>query len=111
MVRVYIPASALDRVTPGSEVALSLPDRFSILRIPLAPFGGDAVSLPDGLIASQKYQGIKLPVFYCSRMTLPTSAGTPLFGVSGQAKIFGKRRSVAARGFTVLANLAKAHVW
>jgi len=111
MVRVYIPVSALDRIRPGSEVALSLPDRFSILRMPLAPFGGDAEALPAGLIPKQKYEGIRLPVFYCSRMTLPASAGSTLFGVSGQALIFGERRSLAARGFTVLANLTKAHIW
>jgi hypothetical protein len=111
MVRVYIPASALDRIGPGSEVALSLPDRFSILRMPLTPFGGDAVPLPGGLIPKQKYEGIKLPVFYCSRIPLPTSGGNELYGVSGQARIFGKRRSLAARGFAILANLTKAHIW
>jgi putative peptide zinc metalloprotease protein len=111
MVRVYIPVSALDRIAPGSEVALALPDRFSVLRIPLAPFGGDAETLPAGLIKRQNYQGVKLPVFYCSRMTLPASAGNVLFGVSGQAKIFGERRSLAARVYTIVANLTKAHVW
>jgi putative peptide zinc metalloprotease protein len=111
VVRVYIPVSALDRITPDSEVALALPDRFSILRIPMAPFGSDAEALPAGLIPKQKYQGIKLPVFYCSRMALPASARNALFGVSGPAKIFGERRSLAARGYTILANLAKAHVW
>jgi putative peptide zinc metalloprotease protein len=111
MVRIYIPVSALDRIATGSEVALALPDRFSILRLALGPFGGDAQALPDGLIPRQKYQGIKLPVFYCSRIALPASAGKALFGVSGQAKIFGERRSLAARGFTTLANLTKAHIW
>jgi putative peptide zinc metalloprotease protein len=111
VVRLYIPVSALDRIAPGDEVAISLPDRFSILRMPLAPLGGDAESLPEGLIPKQKYEGIKLPVFYCSRMELPALAGNTLFGVSGQAKIFGARRSLAARGYTILANLTKAHLW
>lgn len=111
VVRVYIPVSALDRIKPGSEVALSLPDRFSILRVPLAPFGGDSETLPPGLTPMQSYKGIKLPVFYCSRIPLPASAGGAKFGASGQAKIFGERRSLAARGYTVLANLIRAHVW
>jgi len=111
IVRVYIPVSALDRIGVGSEVALVLPDRFSVLRMPLAPFGGDAEALPAGLISKQKYEGIKLPVFYCSRMPLPASAGKAFYGASGQAKIFGERRSLAARFLTILANLTKAHVW
>jgi len=111
VVRLYIPVSALDRIKPGSEVALALPDRFSIVRIPLAPFGSDAQTLPAGLIPKQKYQGIQLPVFYCSRMALPASAGSGFFGISGQAKIFGERRSLAARGYTILTNLTRAHLW
>jgi hypothetical protein len=111
IVRVYIPVSALDRIHPGAEVALALPDSFSIVRMPLGSFGSDAVTLPAGLIASQEYQGIKLPVFYCARMALPEAAGDPLYGVSGSAKIFGQRRSLAGRFLTTIVSLLKAHVW
>jgi hypothetical protein len=69
------------------------------------------VSLPDGLVARQKYQGIKLPVFYSSRMTLPAESGDPMYGLSGEAKIFGVRRSLAERGFLLVFELAKAHLW
>jgi len=111
VVRIYIPVSGLERIHPGAEVGLALPDRFSIVRMPLGPLGSDAVSLPPGLVASQDYKGIKLPIFYCARMALPTSAGDPKFGTSGQAQIFGQRRSLAARFLAILLNLAKAHLW
>jgi hypothetical protein len=111
MVRVYIPVSALERVHPGAEVALALPDSFAVVRVPLAQLGGDQVSLPQGLVANQDYKGIKLPVFYSARMALPASAGNPMFGLSGQAKIFGARQSLAARLFIMVRNLAKAHFW
>jgi biotin carboxyl carrier protein len=111
MVRVYVPVSTLDRIPPRADVALALPGRFSVVRMTLTPPGGDAVSLPPGLVPSQDYKGIKMPVFYCSRMTLPASAGTPLFGISGEARIFGKRRSIADRFFTMLSNLVRAHLW
>ena len=111
LVRVYIPVSALDRIRPGSEVALALPGRFSIVRMTLAPFGSGAEVLPEGIIPKQNYKGIKLPVFYCSRMTLPASYGNTMFGVAGEAKIFGERRSLAARAYAMLANLTKAHIW
>lgn len=110
-VRVYIPVSTLDRIPPGAEVALALPGSFSIVRMPLAPPGGDAVSLPAGLIHSQAYKGIKMPVFYCSRMTLPATAGDPPFGMAGEAKIFGRRRSLMQRFAASAYDLAKAHIW
>ncbi len=109
--RIYIPISALDRIPTGAEVALALPGRFSIIRMTLSPPAGDPVTLPEGLVPRQDYKGIKLPVFYCARTTLPASAGSPRLGVSGQAKIFGVRRSVAQRFLSIVLNLLKAHLW
>ena len=110
-VRVYIPTATLQRIRPGAEVALALPGRFSMVHLALAQPGGDAVNLPEGLVESQNYKGVKLPVFYCARMVLPASAGNPRFGVAGSAKIFGARRSLAGRMLTVVQNLLRAHVW
>ena len=111
MVRVYVPVSILDRIPPRAEVALALPGSFPIVRMRLAPPGGDAVSLPQGLIHSQEYKGVKMPVFYCSRMTVPAAAGNPPFGMAGEAKIFGERRSLVQRFATSVYDLAKAHLW
>lgn len=111
VVRVYIPTAALQRIRPGDKVALALPGRFSMVHLALAQPGGDAVNLPEGLVESQNYKGVKLPVFYSARMVLPASAGGPRFGTAGPAKIFGARRSLAEPMLTVVLNLIKAHVW
>jgi hypothetical protein len=63
------------------------------------------------LIANQKYKGVKPPVYYCTRLVLPASAGNPLIGDSGQALIFGDRRSLAALFFEIAADLVKTHLW
>ena len=110
-VRVFIPVSALNRIPPSAEIALAMPGQFSVVRMPLSPPSGESVTLPEGLIARQNYQGIKLPVFYCSRMTLPQTSGNPMFGLSGEAKIFGVRHSLAERLLTGVFNLVRAHVW
>jgi hypothetical protein len=111
VVRVYIPASALDRIPGNAELALAMPGQFFIMRMAVTRPNGDPVALPEGLIAHQSYQGIKLAVFYSSRIELPESAGNPMFGLSGEAKIFGRRRSLAERIWTVAANVLKAHIW
>lgn len=109
--RVFLPSSALDRIPPGAEVALALPGQFSVLRLTLAPPDGDAVPLPAGLVPTQAFKGIQMATYYCSRMELPAAVGNPMFGVSGEAKIFGERRSLAGRFLTSAFNLLKAHVW
>lgn len=111
MVRVYIPSSALNRIPADAEVALLLPGNFSPVRLTLAQPDGDPVTLPAGLVASQEYKGVQLATFYCSRMELPAAGENPMFGASGEAKIFGKRRSLAGRFLIEAENLVRAHVW
>jgi len=110
-VRVFIPASELNRISPNSEISLAVPGQFSLLRLKLPEPAGEPSALPAGLVATEKYQGIKLPVFYMSLIPLPATGRNPMYGLSGRAMIFGVRRSLAGRIATVLANLAKAHVW
>jgi putative peptide zinc metalloprotease protein len=109
--RVFIPASALARIPRDAEVAFSPPGRFSILRLSLPPLEGEAVVLPSGLQAAQDYKGIKLPTFFYTRLLLPEQQRDFPIGMSGQAKIFGARRSFFSRSATVLSNLFRAHVW
>jgi putative peptide zinc metalloprotease protein len=109
-VRVYIPAAALDRIPQDGEVAFPLPGSFSVVRLKLAPPGGEAFALPAGLVSAEKYKGTQTPLFYCSLMKLP-AAGTPPLGVAGEAKIFGQRHSIAARAIRVVSDLVRAHAW
>ncbi len=110
-VRVYIPAAALDRIPPGAEVALILPGEFAVIRMKLAPPGGEAFALPAGLVDAEKYKGTQTPLYYSSLMPLPASAGDPSLGIAGEVKILGRRHSVAARMIRLLSDLAGTHLW
>ena len=110
-VRIYIPVSELDRIPIQADVALALPDSFSILRMKLAPMDSAAVSLPAGLIPHQDYRGVELPTFYSARMTLPASAGSLPLGAGGRAQIFGGRRSLFEHFIAIVLNLFHGHVW
>jgi hypothetical protein len=109
--RIFIPTSAFARVAAGSEASLQLPEEFEHLRVTLPQPESTPVSLPAGIIAKEKFQGIKLPVFYAARIALPSEAGNPMYGLAGRAKIFGQRRSLVGRVVLVLSNLVKTHVW
>lgn len=111
VVRIFIPATALDRIVPDAEVALALPGKFSPMRLRLTTVKGEAVELPPGLVASEKYKGLRLPVFYSTVIPLGAAGTNPLFGVGGRAMVFGRRRSVADHVGTSVSDLVKAHVW
>ena len=109
--RLYIPAAAFDRIPAEAEVALALPGQFRIVHLRLSRIDADPVTLPEGLIASQAYKGIKLPVFYSTRVSISEHGDDLAFGTSGEAKVFGLRRSVFQRALTIAMNLLRAHVW
>jgi hypothetical protein len=67
--------------------------------------------LPPGLQAAQDYKGIKSATFFYARILLPDQEGDLPIGISGEAKIFGARRSLFDRCATVLSNLFRAHIW
>ena len=109
--RVYVPASALDRIPAAADVVLAPPGRFEHIRLRLGKMEGGAVSLPPGLIASQDYKGITLPTYYSALTAVPAAGGTLPLGTAGEAKIFGQRRSLFQRCVSIVANLVRAHVW
>jgi len=111
VVRIYVPASSLNRVPKDAEIALAPAGGFSIVRLHLASLESGAVDLPPGLIPHQDYKGIVLPSFYSARIPLPQLQNPLPPGSSGEAVIFGRRRSLIERGAEVVLNLAYSHIW
>ena len=62
-------------------------------------------------LADQEFKGIALPTFYTARMPLKDLNNSVRAGMSGQAKIFGRRRSVANRIATMFGNVLHTHFW
>jgi len=109
--RVFVPASEMDRVRAGDPVSLQLPFQFAEIRGRLGTMEGSAVAPPAGVLPEQEYKGIKLPTFYTTRIPLDGIGEGIRPGMSGQAKIFGRRRSLADRMVTAGGNLLRAHFW
>jgi putative peptide zinc metalloprotease protein len=111
MARLYVPVSEMDHIRVGDPVSLQLSSQFSKIRGRLPTMEGSALPLPPGLLAAQEYKGIAVPTFYTTRMPLKEAGSAIQPGMSGLAKIFGRRRSLAARIVTIFANLLRTHFW
>ncbi len=109
--RLYIPASEMDRIHAGDTVALQPSFAFSEIHTRLGVIDGAAVPLPAGLLEQQEYQGITLPAFYSSRIPLQAGQEGLRAGMSGPIKIFGRRRSLADRVWTMVSELVRTHFW
>jgi putative peptide zinc metalloprotease protein len=109
--RLYVPASDIDRVRVGDPVSLQLPFQFSEIHGRLGTLEGSVLPLPSGILADNEYKGMLLPTFYTTRMPLGEAGNGVEPGMSGQAKIFGQRRSLAIRILIVLGNVLHTHFW
>jgi multidrug efflux pump subunit AcrA (membrane-fusion protein) len=109
--RLYVPVSELDHVREGDPVSLQLSSQFAKIRGRLPAMEGSALPLPPGLMAAQEYKGIAVPTFYTARMSIKEAGSAIQPGMSGPAKIFGRRRSLAARIVTIFGNLLRTHFW
>ncbi len=109
--RLFVPVSEMDHVRPGDTVSLQLPSHFSEIHGRLGTMEGSALPLPPGLIAEQDFKGMVLPTFYTTRMQLGVMGSSIQPGMSGEAKIFGRRRSLAARILTMFGNVLRTHFW
>jgi putative peptide zinc metalloprotease protein len=109
--RLFVPFSEMDYIRVGDPVSLQLPSQFMEIHGRLGTMEGSPLPLPPGILAQQAYKGIALPAFYTTRMPLGAEAGQIRPGTSGEAKIFGRRRSLAYRLATIFANVLRTHFW
>jgi putative peptide zinc metalloprotease protein len=109
--RLYIPVSEMDRIRVGDPVSLHPASRFSEIKARLGTIEGSAVPVPAGVLAEQEYKGITIPTFYTTRIPLDPRDDGIQPGMCGQAKIFGRRRSLASRIMTSLGNQLHTHFW
>jgi hypothetical protein len=109
--RIFLPAPEMAHIGSADEVALLMPSGFRRFHARLGQIDGSATSLPAGVVDSQQFKGVELPTFYSSRILLPDHLDGFKAGMSGKAKVFGPRRSVAARAVTICSNFLHTHFW
>jgi putative peptide zinc metalloprotease protein len=109
--RLFVPVSEMNYIRAGDPVSLQLPSQFAEIRGLLGTMEGSALPLPPGILAQQEYKGIGLPTFYTTRMPLGEATDYIRPGMSGEAKIFGRRRSLAERMLSAFGNVLHTHFW
>jgi putative peptide zinc metalloprotease protein len=109
--RLYVPVSAMDRIRLGDEVSIQIPSQFHKIYGRLGILEDSALPLPPGLLPDLEYKGMVLPTFYTTRLALGGMGDGIQPGMCGEAKIFGKRRSLAQRILTILGNVMRTHFW
>jgi putative peptide zinc metalloprotease protein len=108
---VYISATDVGRVRVGAPAALHLDARAgSILGNVtfLAPASSEA---EKGLFTGQEYKGIESSRYYVAKIPVPNSGEALKDGFTGTAKIFVRRRSLAASIWHEVNDFLRRKLW
>ncbi|MGD0469155.1 MAG: HlyD family efflux transporter periplasmic adaptor subunit [Terriglobales bacterium] len=108
--RIYIPEFAMREVRLGSRVRLQPESRALPLTATLLAVAPASISMEPGLIPKDQLKGITPPRFYTGSALLP-NPGELREGMTGTAKIFVTRRSIAEFTWIFTRDLVDRKVW
>ncbi len=108
--RVYIPEFGMRDVRLGSKVRLLPESAAAPLTATLSAVAPASSYVEPGLIPKDQLKGIAPPRFYVGSALL-TNAGNLKEGMTGAAKIFVARRSIAGLAWIFVRDLADRRIW
>jgi putative peptide zinc metalloprotease protein len=93
--RIYVSESDLRRVHVGSAAKLHIDGWLPSLAGTVIEVAPGMSNLEDGVMDKQQYVGLHSPHYYFADIALRNPAGALRIGMTGEAKIFVRRRSLA----------------
>jgi putative peptide zinc metalloprotease protein len=107
---LYIPEYAMHEVHRGAAVRLLVDGSFRVATATLAQVSPAVDASAGGLVTRDQLQGINPPRFYAGTAIVPNS-GSLASGMTGTAKIFVARRSLAGLTYRFVRDFAGRKVW
>lgn len=109
--RIFIPEFEVSKVSPNAEVSLKLESRFQPVRGRVSSLAPASSFIDQGLVNEEKYKGIAPPAYYVATVPLSNGDGRMMPGMSGDAKIAVRRRSIAGFIFQDVREFASRKIW
>jgi hypothetical protein len=108
--RIYIPEFAMHEVRVGAPVRLRFLNRIKPFSGTLSSVSPTSSAIAEGLIAKEQLQGLNPPRYYLGVVLLEND-GTLRDGMSGSAKIFVARRSLAGFSWRFARDIVNRKLW
>jgi multidrug resistance efflux pump len=109
--RIFIPEFQVQRIRPGAPASLKLASIFQPIRGQVSSLAPASAELPSGLVEVEKYKGIAPPSYYMATVLVGNAGRMLRSGMSGDAKIYVKRKSVAEFVWETLRQFFQRKVW
>jgi len=108
--RLYLPENEVREIAAGAPVSILLHAYFRPVRGRVNAIGVAPAELPGGLVATNQYKGLRPPAYYLIEVLVPNH-GDLRSGMSGQAKVYLHRQSLAGKVWEALRDAAARRLW
>ncbi|MGA3210065.1 MAG: HlyD family efflux transporter periplasmic adaptor subunit [Terriglobales bacterium] len=108
---VYVSAADVGKVRPGSPAAMRLDSRASSILGNVALLAPASSGLEKGLLDQQEYKGIESSRYYVAKIPVPNYDESLSDGLTGTAKIFVRRRSIAGFIGQAVSDFLQRKLW
>ena len=109
--RLYVSEYDLYKLRAGAPVRVQVDGlwrKWSARAVAIAPL---STEIDPTLIEENKYRGLNPPAFYVVDVLLSNDSGQLKPGMTGVARVYGRRRSLAQLGWETLANFFGRKMW
>src|SRR5205823_12568032 len=103
--RIYVAESDLRKISMGSPTSIHIDGLGSAYRGTVTSITSVEAQMEEGVMEKQYYTGLHPPRFYLAEITVQNSNAALKIGMTGVAKIFLGRRSLAGLATETVANL------
>jgi putative peptide zinc metalloprotease protein len=109
--RIYVAESDLRKVQSGSRGSIHVNGMLSSLEGVVMAVSRATVDIPEGVMEKEQYIGLHTPHYYMVDIDVPNRASSLKIGMTGEAKVFVRRRSLAGMLEETVKNFVSRKIW
>ena len=109
--RLYVRESEMREVRLGQAVSLSLDSSFRSLSGVVGEIALASSEIEPGLEPKSEYKGLAAPRYYAVTVQEPNSENKLMYGMTGTAKIYTVRRSIAGLAWRTASDFVRRKLW
>ena len=109
--RIYVAESDLRKLHPGSSATLHLRGQLPSLQGIVTTIAPDVSAMEAGVMDKEKYIGLHAPHYYFADILVPNLRNGLKIGMTGEAKIFVRRRNLVGLISQAVADFVSRKLW
>ena len=109
--RIYLSEHDMYKLRPESYARLQIDGMFGLRQARVLTVAPESERIPPDLIDLTKYKGLRPPNFYVADLLLANLGGNLRSGMTGTARFYGKRTSLARLVWRSVADFMGRKIW